>query len=657
MATVHQTYTKLGRELPRIATLFDRSTDAPGHILYENVIWGILRKMLPNAPLFEEESEVDALQELHKELPLVTWEWWGRSSKFLSVFLLCPYQIDARKFFYEMITRWLVPGKRLDVGSFFSTDFHFPETDGELYTIAEIVLRLQEESQREVVARNLPILETEIRLGVASIYHASRILEIKGLSADEKTTLIQERIAALLQKRPSDFDPDIFGQMQHFLVTCREEFKAIREWRHMSRMICIFYLLRKMLRSHMEESSEQRRLFVKLLKTRLQLPFGVKPVLGVFVSMNLLKENEVFEERHLLKALRHQIADVEAVRGSFFFQRAREEQVQTIYLEVEKRDGSGFSTTEIRKLRRTLPEDLKSYVEFLVRPTFMPRNEEEVMRNIVTLSEQLKFPKDLPQVIISFDEQSGSDLLFTLILLRVLHPHTLSTKDLLAHAKAPIVFTLERIKRVGVIRKKYLKEAAVFRAKMCSRDFLRDDHSVDLLGARQHLLGEVQRLVGEVRDFNGGMIAKQQELFLSLKARVGELSRSDERLLESFFHSIFPIEHRSVLGPIALKTLFFLLKDLIGRPKGIRSSSEYVIQRGEAHLFLAVATKDAGFKQRTLETIEKLHLHSSELATVQMQLGEISYLGILLVYHVLDRAGSLLDFFLREGISRLDGNE
>ena len=119
MATVHQTYTKLGRELPRIATLFDRSTDAPGHILYENVIRGILRKMLPNAPLFEEESEVDALQELHKELPLVTWEWWGRSSKFLSVFLLCPYQIDARKFFYEMITRWLVPGKRLDVGSGF----------------------------------------------------------------------------------------------------------------------------------------------------------------------------------------------------------------------------------------------------------------------------------------------------------------------------------------------------------------------------------------------------------------------------------------------------------------------------------------------------------------------------------------------------------
>ena len=50
----------------------------------------------------------------------------------------------------------------------------------------------------------------------------------------------------------------------------------------------------------------------------------------------------------------------------------------------------------------------------------MPRNEEEVMRNILILSEQLKLVRDLPQIIVSFDEQTDKYVSFTVILLRIL---------------------------------------------------------------------------------------------------------------------------------------------------------------------------------------------------------------------------------------------
>ena len=39
-------------------------------------------------------------------------------------------------------------------------------------------------------------LETEIRLGIVSTYHARRILESKGLSSDGKTAMIRKEESA-----------------------------------------------------------------------------------------------------------------------------------------------------------------------------------------------------------------------------------------------------------------------------------------------------------------------------------------------------------------------------------------------------------------------------------------------------------------------------
>jgi hypothetical protein len=116
-----------------------------------------------------------------------------------------------------------------------------------------------------------------------------------------------------------------------------------------------------------------------------------------------------------------------------------------------------------------------------------------------------------------------------------------------------------------MLRKRYPKEATIFRLKFSSKPFLRDDHSVDLFRARQSIIQELQRLVGEVRDYNGGMIAKQIELLGSLQQLIGE-DRASRRLLESFFHAIYPIESRSIVPPDQLKKLFFLWKQLLDDP-------------------------------------------------------------------------------------------
>lgn len=620
------------KSFPRISTVFDLDPDHPSSHVYTAPIRSALRRMLPHSLIFsdmvDEQTRNDCIADIRRMLPIVKWvEWGSELHRNVSIFLLCREQPKASKFFYDLLSRWLLPGRSLNEGLFFSTHFKLPDLEDGAYIFAKMVISLDHELDLEMVKRNFSIIENEIRLGVVSVYHASRILEVKGLSTDEKISLIQERISALIQKRPNDFDYDIFAQMQHFLVMCRDEYKAVREYEHMSRIIYVFYLFRKELRKQVEALPNKRHLSLKLIKARLHLPLGVKQVLGVFVGINFLKENEVFEERHLLKAIQTHIPHLKAVEDSYFVNENRDDKIHTIYLEVEKENGTEFSLEEIKKLRRVLPDDLKSSIEQWVRPIFMPRNEEEVMRNIVTLSHQLKYIRDLPQVIISFDEQTDTDLSFTVILVRVLLPNSTAIQQLFYQAGSRLKFIPDRVKKVGTIRNKYLKEATAFRVRLPNTAFLRGDHSVDLYRARQEVLAEVQGVIGEVRDYNGGMISKQIEVLLSLKRSLGQAGADNEFLLENFFHSIFPVEMRSVVSAVPLKTLFLILLELVDEPND--NSVVFKGKEEDSCAFGMLGIQEFSLKLYIFDAIDRLDLHSSQLVSVQLQVYDTLYLGYI----------------------------
>lgn len=618
--------------MPRISTVFDLDPDHPSSHIYIAPIRSALRRMLPHSLIFSDiadnQMRTECLAEFLRELPIVQWKEWGGPPHYnVSIFLLCRDQPKASKFFYDLLSRWLLPGRSLNEGVFFSTRFKLPDLEDEAYIFAKKVISLDNEIDLEIVKRNFSIIENEIRLGVVSVYHANRILEVKGLSTDEKVSLIQERISFLVQKRPKDFDYDIFSQMQHFLVMCRNEYKAVREYEHMSRIIYVFYLFRKELRKLVEAFPNKRHLSLKLTHARLHLPFGVKKVLGVFVGINFLKENEIFEERHLLKAIQAHIPNLKAVEDSYFVNENREDKIHTIYLEVEKENGAEFSLEEVKKLRRLLPDDLKNSFEQWMRPIFMPRNEEEVMRNIVTLSHQLKYIRDFPQVIISFDEQTDTELSFTVILVRVLVPGSIPIQQLFYQANARLKFIPDRIKKVGTIRNRYLKEATVFRVRLPNAAFLRGDHSVDLYRARQQVLTEVQGVIGEVRDYNGGMISKQVEVFLSLKRSLGQAGQDNEFLLENFFHSIFPVELRSVVSAVPLKTLFLMLLEMVERGNENHTAFKGIDE--DACAFGMLGIQDFTLKLNVFDAIDHLDLHSSQLVSVQLQVYDTLYLGYI----------------------------
>jgi hypothetical protein len=563
-------------------------------------------------------------------LPLISWSDLSKAPCTLSVLLLCKYRFNACNFFYDMISRWLLPQKRVNVELFFASDVRLPHLSEDLLSVAEIVVYLKSAQDAEEVRRNLHAIETEIRLGVVSNYHARRILEFKGLSSDGKTAMIQEKIGSLIQSHSKDFDRGIFTQMQQFLVTCPEEFKNERDYHHISRIISNLYSLRKLLKQNIDVFPEKRHIHLKFLKTQLSQQKS-KHVLGVLAGINFLSDHEVFETSHLVNAIQKHFPAIHPVEGSFFIDRAPDSSVQTLYLEIEKKGGVDFTLDEIHLLRTALPNQIKSHIEELTHPIFMPRNEEEVLRNIMSLSRQLRYVSDIPQVIISFDEQKGKDLCFTVILLRVQPAEAPTLQELFAGSKSPLKYIPDRVRRVGHLRKKYVKEATVFRTVVSTDLYLRPDHSVDLIRARQFILTELSALIGGVRDYNGGMIYKQNELLGALRASLGKIADQHNLLLEKFYYSLNPIEMRTSVEVEHLRQLFLLLLQSMRSEFGLSKRGGDYLYKQDSRRALAVVPVDGEKRTLLLEKIEALDLPVHQLVSFGLDTGGNSYAGYLLL--------------------------
>lgn len=620
--------------LPNIETLFSTSEKSGSADLYLSAIRNILKQLLPGNFFPSGDIDDDTLEDLreqfHGMLPLMVSTYCEAPPCNQSFFIVYKRRPTAFKFVLEMIRSWLVPGKRLRAPIMYAADFQIPAFGEEVYTVCEVMVRFETAEEVEEMQRNLSIIESEVRLGLSSSYYARRILEVKGLSSDEKTAQIQEHIAYMFGRLPKAFDHDIFTEMQHVLVMCRDEFKAAREVRHLSRLITVQYIFRKWLREAVKSAPEKRHLRLKVFRAFIHQGETARPVLGVLVGINFLVNKEVLEQDHLLKAIQNYIPKAQAVEDSFFANRRGTENVCTLYLEIEKNDGKGFTTEEIRELREELSSDLEGRIEHLMHPVFMPRNEEEVMRNILSLSNQIKYLRDIPQVFISFDEQSTKHLYFTIILVRVLKKESLPIAQLFEQSPSKIEYIHDRARTVGYLRKKYEKEATVFRLKLPKQKFLRQNNSIDLYKARQAVVAEINRVVGDVRDFNGGMITKQNELLCEVRDLLADEMKFNELLLENFFYSLYPVMMRAVLPATALRALFLMLIDAI--EYGFFSEEGYSqnthIEPDFAFAMIS-AEERITLEEIILEKLKPLEIGMADLAMSNVKLYETHYLGYI----------------------------
>ena len=639
----------------------------------------------------EQQASAEAINasfyRFSRQIPILKYAILAEEQKGLLLKMLCQadFTEGVGRYITEMFSRWMIPGKRIanvaGLGLHFSF-VHFPQQE---FYFRQEFFQFEDPADLSQALRVISLLIEETRVNILAVYQARYLASLKSLSYEHRSRLMQQNISSLFKEpnpsedrnaydrihqflvklseeeklglvkenmnylmhnRPQDFDRDIFQEMTGFTSHLRDPFTSVREPRHISRIVAFHYLFKKSILQSIQQEPDERHLSIKLVKAQLT---GAKPVIGILIGMNLLRESERFDRKHLLSAIQSCLPQTTAVPDSFIVDR-REDKLRIFYIEIQKPQCAPFTVLEIRTLREALPERLKRRVENIMHPIFMPRNEEEVLRTIVVLSKQMKFLRDLPHVTIHYEKQTDSEITFLIVLVRILKENDLPFKELMQSSSSTLRIMVDEVRSAGALKRRFPKEAVVFRAMLDKSPFFRKDFSLNLKRARQKVSSELRHLLGDFRDFNGGMMHKQDEALELLRNTLGSAAVHHEILLENFFYSLRPGIMQTIHSPEILTTLFnqlleVLYEDLLQKGFSLKVS-------GEGKYFLAMIGASAPtFKEEVMTAVASLRIPSYDLTTTFLHIQENATLGYILRTEDVERRSQfqqvLLDAMLK----------
>ena len=605
-----------------------------------------------------------------KSCPLVKSEFYQeQDSTTLCITAFCKtsFHQEVGRFITDFFGKWLLPGKTIPLHQTHSATVSFKKLPKRSFFFHEMYIEIKDEQDLKHIQANMEGLINELRVNILAVSHARRVVSVKTLTEDQKKIIIQENISELLELpskghhqtlfeqmqhfflkasseekiddlkktlsplphlRPDLFERDLFQEVQRFMIFASKEFMECRSLSHVGRVISYSYLFKKRASHALTLEPDERFVTTKLLRTRLKGEDNKKGIIGLLATINFSTENENFDERDLFLAAATLIPESKLVPGSTIHNKREYSRTRVLYLEIEK-EVAPFTSKEIDHLQKTLHKEILSRLDSVTDTLFMPRNEEEVMRNILTLGSQLRFPTDLPQVMINFSSQEKKTLTFTVLLVRIEHPGLPVIKASTKIFKRDVWINEKEEKVVGLVRKKIHKKAYILEICCHKKPYLRKDYSLDLTRARRDVYNYISNVAGEVRDFNGGMISKQNEVLIEFKRMLLESNYADDFFLENFFYSFTPRFMQCLLPPTALKHSFNFLCEAEEHDFNERIYFMKTIT-WEKYMIITVSTINGSFKDFIEERVSLLEFDPSSLATSYTNLHDIPTLSYIL---------------------------
>ena len=606
------------------------SSDITKHV---EMMEKIVRKCIPNSLLLLSSSQFK--MQLLEQLPLLVWNEPSHTPGCIEVnFLTLASKEDTTENkLLDILRAWIVPGKIVSSLSTQALYFHWDLFPNETFLVLQTKLLIKTSKDLSKALLHLPSLSSHIISSLKNPSALKAFFSHRPLIEDLKTSTVHQELILVMERFPTLFDISLLSEMGRFFSLCPKSFFNPRTSRLITKILCSHSLMRTRLLRQLSLYPEKRHIEVRFIRTELNFCFGSKSVLGIVLAIAPLDKHEFVEESHILEALQSIISNIQRVQGSFYGHQGIQDPLCTRYLEIEKKNGTRFSQNELILLKKELVHELKRRIEKLVPSIFMVRNEEETMRNILILSQELKYLSDLPQVMISLDKQTATEIFFTVILVRVLKPGHTSLKQSFKEVQTKVKFLPDRLQHVGFLRKNYPKEANVFHLKLPKDSgLLRPDYSVNFYLARQKIASLLTEALGPFRDYNGGMILKQGELFYQFKDSFPDIAEKNSELLENFFFSLNPIETQATLPLFSLQVLF--RQFLEAREIELSKKEHYFlkIEEKKERLFAMIRTQDASFKEELNATLIHYELWSKSLIHTSNHLQGSLYTGIILTH-------------------------
>jgi oligopeptide transport system substrate-binding protein len=419
-----------------------------------------------------------------------------------------------------------------------------------------------------------------------------------------------QKLNKWLARFPLSIDNSIFTDLSLLFLLGTKKYLDHRTPAHLFRIVMSLHSMQKKLLRAATFSSQIRHLEIRLLSTNLVFPFSPKPVLGCLIGFNLMDRYEVFDEENVILALQKYLPQLRLVTESSYCHTSQHKNLKIFYFEIEQKNGLAFSHLEKNLLKINLEEKVKKSIQPLTPTIFMSTNNEEIYKNILVLSQEIQSLQDLPQAYITLDSQSGKEIIFRINLVHISPYLHFSLKERFAGSN----FVSERILTVRHLDDHPI-EAHIFRLHLLREaSLLRPDGSLDFYLARQKVAAMLLNAIGEFRDYNGGILIKQQELLEGFKQNFPAVASLDSDLMESFFYGLTPLEKQTILPQSILATLFTHF--LENRKEKLPAESVYSLKifHNEEHTFIIVHGIDYALAETISTPLQEQQFGSHDMA-------------------------------------------
>lgn len=512
----------------------------------------------------------------------------------------------------DVISSWFPLGMALCPSAMHCVPFSIEKTPGRRFFFWEMSASFAGQEPHKLFQDNIVALQQEILLVLKKPQCAPQIIATRESSRGCNSMSLRKEVIQHILSGKSHTTPDTLTELYRFLLATDHDFKALRTPQHLLRLVRTHHWLRRKHAHAPPLPPGEKRLLFRLFPSSLQFPFGQRQVLSVAISIDSLHPHEQFDDRHILLACKRCLGSVEVVPHSFYSYHYSEESTVTLYVEIEKADGLRFSSSELALLKRELGEKLVHSVEELASRIDIPQNEEDTIRSILLLSQQLRSIKDIPQVMVQFRGQSEQTLEFQVLLMRLLKSEQ---EGQLHFPRFPDIMRLVPLRAsiVGKLRNKYPKQAYVFLARCSKSPFLRHDRSIDFLRAREFVIQCIESTIGKVRDLNGGLFLQQHQLLEGIRPLLSDHELNELFIIEELFHSVMPSIMKSILGPEHILTMFRQTMTMRSSQYG-GSPKNFTVEEYLQAVFIGFVCPESFSVEEILQVRGRFHLSENDLA-------------------------------------------
>ncbi len=421
-------------------------------------------------------------------------------------------------------------------------------------------------------------------------------------------------------------DTNLFFDIILFYSLAKKKYLDHRKTPHLSRLILSMYVMQKKL---VEQSafSSVRHIRVRCIPTKLLFPFSSESVVGCIVGFNLIDRGELFDEQNLVIALQKRFADLEFVKESSYRHASQNEDIRLCYFEVKQKDNQPFSAEKVRLIQEDLRKKIEHSIQKLTLPICNKSNQEEIYKSLFILGNEIQTIYDVPQVRIQIEKRLETGILFLITIVQLAPLHRFSFKDRICGC----LFISEQILPVKELDD-HLVEARVIRALLpLTPSLVRVDGSLDQPAARQQISDLLKNIIGEFRDYNGGLLIKQQELLSAFKEECKQLTEEENEWVDHFFYSLSPLERQVTLQPHLVHTLF--LQFLETRQENLSPESCYSFRtyaKGR-DCFIVVRARDPGLLEPLPDILRDHSLTRRKFVYNMLEVAGNSYFSCLLL--------------------------